>query len=763
MASIQRLLIRLADFIINRAKLVATLLLIVTLLSIVYLASTGIRIDHSLESFLAKDHPAIMQFRSFTERYEPDDQISLIGFEAPDVFDAKVLKDLETITKKISEIDQVDEVISLSNFEAPIQTQFGLEVLPLITDLDLPTFSSSKTRVRVLSDSLAVGSVVNKDGSASALFLTLKGKESNYEKRKLVLDAVDAILAPYENRYTFHRSGIPHLRNNYVDMIKVETIKYILLTTIVIVLVLSWMFRSIFAVILPQTIVYLGTIYTVTVMMLAGGSLDILTSSMAAIILVVGVADSMHLLSRYQLNRQKGMNKEEAVRDMIIKLGSATFFTSATTAIGFGTLVTSSIIPLQRFGFYTGIGVLLTFAISILLIPSGIILWDKKDFALKSRVSLYLNQPMTNLARWSRIQRGKIVLACALIFVLGAWSVFNLRTNVSVNDDLGPRTQVYKDMEFFQNNIVSPFMVELVLATDETDFFKNPKALQQVAALQDFVEEKSFVSSSRSIADYVKRINHILGSELGQGGHEIPSSKELISQYIFLLELAGENQIEKLVALDFDELRVSVQMDDIGSHIFTQFLSDIDQFAESNLDDEIQIEKTGTVVLATTIGGEISRSLVLSIGLAFIFISIGMAIAFGSIRLLLYSLIPNVIPLLMTAFTMVILGIDLKPATAIIFTIGFGIAVDDTIHFLARYRQELRDGLPVNEAIRNTLTGTGRAIVLTSIVLFAGYSVLMSSTFQSLVYMGGLVAVTILFALLSDLVVLPALLSEKRD
>ena len=754
---------RFADLLLRRPGLWAVLLGLLLIGCASTLLYTGLQFDYSLESFLPQSDPAIQDWRRFSEQYEPDDATLVVGFDADDVFSYSTLRDVRAMTDRLEQIAGVREVVSLATFATLRMTDDGLAAVPYVKS-PVPSATDTLAALRrvVLADSAALGFVVNPTGDATALFLRLDPALNHFEGRAAILTQVDEVLVPFSERYTLRFSGFPYLRNQYVELLQVETAKYVLLSSFVILLVLGWLFRNRRGVVLPLVTIYFGVLVTITVQMLFDAPIDVLTSTVAAIILVVGVADSMHLLVKYYNGLGAGLTKREAIRQMVVRLGAATFLTSLTTAIGFGTLATSAVVPMQRFGLVTAAGVLLTFALSLVLV-TVVLLWAP---APKPRHIARLGEGAAGSAFLSWLDRftekhARAILASGFVVVaLGLAGASQLRINTHINDDMGPRVQASQDLAWFEQRLTTPWQFEVLLHGEE-GLFKEPIALQQAAAVAGYLERQPEVRRVVAVTDLVKSLNQALHSDSLQY-KRLPDDPSLLAQQLFLLELTDPDALGRLVDLDYSEVRVAALMNDIGSARLKDFRSDFDAFLNQTLDDEIEASQTGTMILGASLADYLVNSLLFSIGLAFIFISLLMAALFRNVKLVVISLVPNVIPLIVVAGVMGALGIDIKPATAVIFSIAFGIAVDDTIHYLARLRQEIAAGRPLREAMRLTTLGTGQAILLTSLVLLGGYGALLTSRFESTQYLGGLVSLTVAWALLADLVLLPAMLHVLR-
>ena len=753
---------RIADLLLSKPRLFAGLLVLLLVAASGVLVQRGVVFDYSLENFLPADDPAIQTWRDFADRYEPDDLIIVIGTDVDDVFDGETLGLIQLWTEELAAIEGIEEVISPINF-ASLRAEGGsISVQPIIgSEFNAHSDSLAAYRTAMLADEGAVGFVINPEADAVALFVKVDPELNNYDGRQIILTQIYDVLELHGDEHEFHYSGFPYIRNAYVNLLRVETVRYVFLSSLVVFLVLLWLFRSVRGVVLPLVTVYLGVAVTVAIQMLFRAPIDVLSSTIAAIILVVGVADSIHLLVKYFNGLSEGLSKREAVRKMVVRLGAATFMTSLTTAIGFGTLATSAVVPMKHFGLFTAVGVMITFVISLMLITI-VLLWTPEPTAKqierlgRGRLDGWLRRLDEFVERRARA----IVFAAFALTAVSVAAATQLRINTYINDEMGPKTDVYQHLVWFESRLTTPWQFD-VLLTGEPDTFKDPTRLHQAEAVANYLEARPEIRRVVTVTDFVKQINQALHGD-STAYHRIPDEPDLAAQQLFLLELTDPDLLHRFVDFDYGEVRIAALMNDIGSARMKGFRADLDEFLEQTLDDDLTTTQSGTITLAASLSDYLVESLLLSIGLAFLFISILMAVLFRNAKLVLISLIPNVIPLIMVAGVMGVFGIDVSPGTAVIFSIAFGIAVDDTIHMLARLRQEMAIGLNLRDAIRTSILGTGKAVILTSLVLLGGFGALMTSRFEGTANLGALVSLTVVLALLADLLLLPALLHVMK-
>ncbi|MGM0589347.1 MAG: efflux RND transporter permease subunit [Bacteroidota bacterium] len=747
-----------ADFIIAFPKsLLASLLLLLALS--VYPASQ-ITTNFDLEGFFPQDDTVIHDYERLADEFGRDDNVILVGFRSDSLFSTLVLNNLRTMAQQAEEISYIDQVRSIWNVHQISSENQSLRFDPFLSpDTNLDTVDLEQLRASMLDNPFIQGRLLSEDAQTAAFTLEIADGHNHYFDRQQIINELNTILDQFRNGYEFHITGIPYFRNQYVSLLNTEIVLYVSVSTLLIILLLWALYRSFWGVLLPIAIVWATILMTVAFMALTGGFFEILSSTISPILLCVGVADSIHLMSKYDDHEHQALRP--SVKDTLVTLGSATFLTSVTTAIGFVTLYSSSVMPMKRFGLYTAAGVLIAYIITMIALPSIIQLFEIKRFNAKARSNRSFDTIfkilLNRMFRYVRNHQKQVFLITAILLLAAGYGMTRLEINGRVFDDIGQDSKLIADSRFFSKNLSPPFPMELIL-TPKQGSVKNAQWLHQVDQFESFIRSHSEVHSVTSLNTLIKEMDRVLNeSQSGQ----IPSSGPLISQYLLLLELNNDEMLNSFVDFDYRTLRISTQLYDVGSKEINLLRDDLQKYADQQLSDT-DITITGTTVLSAAINDKMVTALASSIGLAFIGISIIMALLFRTAKLVIISLLPNILPLIIIAGIMGYLNIHIKPSTAVIFTIAFGIAVDDTIHYLARFRIEyLRSGNFVN-ALQKTTVYTGKAIFITSMILVVGFGSLVFSEFHSTMLMGILVCSTIAVALFADLLLLPALFLSLR-
>lgn len=723
--------------------------------------ASRITTDFNLEGFYPDDDPVILDYEILEQEFGRDDNTILIGFQDPNLFTERVLTDLRNLTCQLEEIEQIAEVFSLWNAGQLQSDGDRLSFDPWLDEERIAEMDMDQLRRQITNDPFARGFLLSEDGTATAMVLRIDEAQNTYSDRNQIINQLDEILGE-QSGYEYHISGIPYFRNQYVNMLNGEIVMYIAISSILIILLLWYIYRTIWGILFPMLIVWATLLFTVALITLTGGFLEIMSSTIAPILLCVGVADAVHMISKYDDARESGMNKRKSILEMLQTLGSATLLTSVTTAIGFATLMTSTVMPMKRFGAYTAAGVLLAYLITIFFLPAALNRSKKKRVFDEKSGSFYpfLQKMLTKVAAVNRLHYRKVLWIGVGITILFGIGIQNVQVNGKVFDDVGDDTVLMQDSRFFAEQISPQFPMEFMIKTDEPDGVMSLDLMERIVEMEELLLSYPEIHRVTGLHTLMKEVNYVFDEENG-GERVLPGSDQAIAQYLLLLEVTDSDELYRLVDFDYSTVRVTAFTEDAGSRRINEIRDEISPQIAS-LFDEHEVIITGTTILSADLTEKIVYSLAWSIALAITAITLIMAMLFKNLRLVIIALVPNILPLIIVAGVMGFMGVDIKPSTAVIFTIALGIAVDDSIHYLARFRIEyLRRGA-IFPALTATTVRTGRAIIVTSIILIAGFGTLITSAFTSTAMMGILVCATIFGALIADLFILPALFYWMR-
>lgn len=733
-----------------------TLLLLLLFAGLAVYPALQIQTDFNLEGFYPETDKVIDDYRQLEEEFGRDDNVILVGFQDPNLLSVSVLNDLKEITEMLQEIEHIREVRSLWTVQQVQNRDDNLYFEPWLTSEKLSSDAES-TYLAIKEDPFLNGFLIGTNGTATAIYLEINEEFNTYRNRNAIIATVDAYLEPFRDRYDFNVSGIPYYRNQYVNLLNGEIVMYIAISSLLIIMLLWYLYRSFWGVFFPMIIVWTTLLLTVALIHLTGGYLEIMSSTIAPILLCVGVADAIHMISKYDDARDHNHGKRSAILEMLATLGSATFLTSITTAIGFATLLSSTVVPMQRFGFYTAVGVLVAYLVTITFLPVALSMSKQnRVFNVKSG-GLYLGikRFLTGVSIFNRKYYKQIVLGTFALSFIMAFGIFKLQVNGKIYDDISEDTELIQQSKFFSDKLSAPFPMEFLIDTGAEEGVLNSEFLHKIVDFENHLLSYPEIERTAGIQTLIRETHQTM-NPVDAIENPIPLDDSLIAQYILLLELNGADELERFIDFSYQTARVTAFVQDAGSKRINEMRDDISpQFASLFQGNDLTL--TGTTILSADLVNKIVYSLAWSIILAVVLISIIMAWLFRSFKMVIISMIPNMVPLIIIAGAMGFTGIDIKPSTAVIFTIALGIAVDDSIHYLARFRIEFLRSGKMKRALRETTIKTGRAIVVTSFILIAGFGTLITSEFTSTAAMGLLVCSTVFSAMIADLLLLPSL------
>jgi hypothetical protein len=496
-------------------------------------------------------------------------------------------------------------------------------------------------------------------------------------------------------------------------------------------------------------------------MALLGYEITLLTAVIAPLIIVIGVPNCVFLLNKYHHEYSLHGNKVKALQRVIQKIGSATFLTNLTTAAGFGTFTFTSIRILKEFGLVAAIGIMGVFIVSLLLIPSIFsLLPPPEPRHLQHLGNRRIKNIITRVISVGLYQK-KWVFAITIIFLsIGLWGLSHVKSNGFMVDDIPKSHPVYIDLKYFENSFSGVMPLEIVVDTKTPRGIIQEKTLSRINKLQNALEKNPRLSKPLSIAEAAKfvRQGYYNGNPLQ---YKLPSGPERAFIMSYLPKNMANNELLTRFADSTGQItRVLYNVADIGSTKVKDLKKQLQQDVDSIfLNDSHQVTITGGSIIAANGNDYLVRSLFISLLAAISIISILMAWMFREPKMVLLSVLPNLIPLLLTAAAMGFIGITLKPSTVIVFSIAFGISVDNSIHFLAKYRQELkRTRKNIKTSVVCAIKETGLSMIYTFVVLFFGFGIFGASKFGGTVSLGILVSLTLLVALFCNLVLLPTIL-----
>ena len=715
--------------------------------------------------------PDMIQFTEFKKQFGEDGNILAIGMMDSAIYTPRNFYRLSLLCDEIDRITGVEEVLGLPRIKRiekdTENKKFYIgNIFSSIPD-DQPTLDSLLNLVR--DQRFYAGQLFNEKNGANIILVTLDKEILNSAKRIQVTNDILFLGREFTKKtgIELKYAGLPFVRSVVAGRIRNEMQLFLFLSVIISGLILMLFFRSWDAVVFPMIIIGVVVIWSMGTLALFGYKITILTGLLPPIIVVIGIPNSIYLLNKYHQEIDKYGNKIRALSVMIRRTGIVTLLTNLTTAIGFGVLVFTKILILREFGIVASILIMATFIVSIILIPAVFSYLPKpQGKRLKHLNFKLIDKFLTGVDLLVHRHKYKVFVVISILVVASLIGIYRVHSVSFMIDDIPEDSQIKKDLVFFESNFSGIMPLEIVVNTGRKRGVINNKNLQKFDELEHFLEAQEYISKPVSIVSLVKAARQAFYNN-NPDYYELPDRRD---QNFILRYFRGETTDNQLIKTFVDSsgqvMRISLKIADIGSNKMHSLIQDTinPKLNEIFNESDIQAYPTGTTLLFVKGNNFLIENLRVSLLIAFILISAIMALLFRNWKMIILSLIPNMIPILITAGLMGFAGIPFKPSTAITFSIAFGISVDFSIHFLAKYRQELfANNFFVPLAITNSIREIGTSMVYTSMVLFAGFIIFAWSNFGGTIALGKLTSITLLIAMFTNLIFLPALLLAFDD
>jgi len=760
---------RLAHFIIKYRLLLVSLLILVT----AFLGYKGkdAQMSYSFAKLIPADDPAMIFFDDFKELFGEDGNVVAIGVKDSAIYQPKIFKEYRKLSDRIEQITGVSNVLSLPILKRLRKNQaakrFEVEDIFTVIPDDQPTLDSL---LQVANDQkFYSGQIVNSENGATLTLIGIKDQVLNSKNREALTNNIIAAGDEFTKAtgIQLHYAGLPFVRSVISGKVKKEMTVFLVLSVAVTGLILLLFFRSWNAVVFPMIIIAIVVLWVMGSLVLLDYKITILTGLIPPIIVVISIPNSVYLLNKYHQEFEIHGNKMKAISRVTRKIGLVTLITNFTTAIGFLVLTTTDIVILKEFGYIAGINILATFVVSIILLPA-VFSWlpAPTQYQLKHLKFRPLEKVIDGMDLLVHRHNHKVFAFTGMIVIISIAGIYQLNTVAYMVDDIPEDDQIKKDLSFFETHFSGIMPLEVIVDTGKRRGVIDLKNLKRVEEFEKFLASHRDISIPVSIVSFVKAAKQAFYNN-NPDRYEIPNKrdKNYILRYLKNQE-DNSGLMNSFVDTTFSKMRISMKVADIGSQKMDSLVNTVIQpkidalFADTNA----VVTVTGSTPIFIQGNKFLVDNLKISLLLAFILIAIIMAILFANLRMIIISLIPNIIPLVITAGIMGYFAIPLKPSTVLIFSIAFGISVDDSIHFLAKYRQELfANNFFVPVAISKSLRETGASMIYTSIILFAGFIIFAWSEFGGTIALGVLTSITLLIAMCTNLILLPGLLLAFDD
>lgn len=750
-----------------RNKLAFTLALL-AITGFMVFETMKIELSYDFAKILPDDDSSYVEYVRFKKQFGEDGNVMVIGFADKDLFRLNKINDWYRLTDSIRGIQGIKGVMSITSLYKIVKNDSleKFEFKPLLTRTFTNQHEVDSFKTEVLDLPFYNGLIFNQKTGANLMAITFNKNELNSKRRLTIVDDIRRVADAFAQKHSvqMHYSGMPYIRSAIMKKVSGEMTLFLLLAVLVTAIVLWVFFRSFSSVIFSVLVVAIGVLWSVGTLQLFGYKITVLTGLIPPLIMVIGLPNCVFLINKYHKEYALHGNKVKALSRTIQTIGVSLFLANVTTAIGFGVLYFTNSSLLVEFGVVAAISVMTTYIITLILIPIILnILPEPKAKHLNHLEAKRINSLLDKVDGWVQHKRPAIYISITIITIICFWGMSLMNVVGYVVDDLPQNDPVYLDLKYFEKNFrgVLPFEISIDTRKENGLFANNARALYKIQAMQRLFAEDSIFSRPLSIVEAIKFSNQAY-NEGNPKYYKLPSVTDLkaLSEYFQPGAAKNQNNIMQTFMDSSRRItRVSFQAADIGSKDMKLLVDSLRPKIDSIFNPkDYKVTLTGHSLVFLKNNDYLLSNLYESLIIEIILIAIvGMAL-FRSIRIILLSKLPCLIPLVITAGVMGFLDIRFKPSTILIFSIAFGIASDGTVYFLTKYRQELKKGFSAPEAISTAVRETGLSMVYTNIILFFGFIIFAASSFGGTVAMGILVSLTLIVSMCTNLVLLPAIL-----
>jgi uncharacterized protein len=736
--------------------------------------ASKVKLSYEFSNAIPTDNPKYKAYQSFRKKYGEDGNLLVIGVQSSNIFQQALFNDYAKLHDDLKKVDGVDDVISLPSAVNLVKDSATekLQAKNIFTAIATQEQIDSAKAV-FYSLPFYRGLLYNPETGAWLMGVRINKMVLNSEKRNSVVDNISELANDFgaKHKLDVHLSGLPLIRTILAARIAKEARWFTIGSVALSALILLLFFRSVSAMLLSLAVVVIGVIWSFGTIELFGYKITLLTALISPLVVVIGIPNCIYFLNKYHTAYKETGEKRSAIVQMIAKMGVVTLFCNISAAIGFAVFALTKSAILKEFGQVAGFNIMMLFFISLILIPAALsVLPPPKERHVKYLNNALLQRWLDRLERWSLNHRRLIYGLTAAVLVVAVIGMFRLKTVGYIVDDLPKTDKIYTDLKFFESNFKGVMPLEIVVDTKKKyGVSRNLNNLLRIDTFSQYLAAQPYIGKPLSIAEGLKFAKQAF-FEGDSVNFSMPAEYDLpaLSQYLSMRNDGGNNNsFTKLVSSFMDsnrqEARISVSMQDVGSARLPLILDSIHNKANTIFDStKYNVQLTGTSVTFVEGSRFIINGLKESILWAFLLIALCMLYLFKSLRILLCSLIPNVVPLIITAGIMGWAGVAIKPSTVLVFSVALGIAIDITIRFLVNYKQESKGITDAKKNVISTIHSTGLSIIYTSVVLIAGFVIFCFSGFGGTQSLGWLTSVTLVSATITNLVLLPAMLIDLR-
>jgi uncharacterized protein len=715
---------------------------------------TRLKFTFDFEQFFPIGDPDWEFFKEFTKDFENDDNFLLIAIDRKEgVFDSVFLAKVHDFTIKAADVTHVTSVMSLTKMQYPVKTPFGITAVPVI-HTDDPAFYPTD-RVRVLQDRRFVNNLISEDGTALAVVMKTINK-STLPQAEEMMDEMNKLIKNYQFE-DFHVLGRAQFQKEIVWMEKREILVSTFIAALLATLILYFIFRRWWTVFIAMAGIGLALLFFLGLLSALGRELNALAALYPVLMCIVGVADTIHITSKYLDELEKGHDQKTAIRITMREIGFATFITCITTAIGFASLLTNRTMPIRDFGVNAGLGVICAFFVIFGWVWAMLPRFSRGELIVYSKEYAFWDRFMAWTYRFTANNSRKISWISFGLFLFCLVGISRIHTNYKIKDNLPRGQKITADFLYFEKKFSGFRPVEFAVFPQNGLKADDPAVLRQMDKLETHLRTYPAIRTSASINDLYRSLN-AMNHGNRTDAYVLPDSLADFTYFKKLIDKTPAAGAEVLLSKNDDKARIATRMADMGRDSVELVEKSIIKWWQINTDSSIaKFKITGTGLILDKNSAYIRDNMLQGLIPSILIVALIMAFLFKDWRMVLVFTVPNVFPLIFAGALIGFLGVPLEAGIATVFSIVFGIATDDTVHFLSNFKMCRSQGKTVDESLRVTLAETGKAMCLSSLILFFSFLVMLFSIHPPSVMVGALVSVTLAGALFCDLLLAPVL------
>ena len=744
------------EMVLDRPWAVIAAVLVLTAVSLTFLPR--ITFDASIEAMIPSDDPVLQDLEAVSEEFGSQ-TLFFIAIEGADVFSPGTLKKIADLEEALAALPGVVSVQSPLNAEMVDSSPFGIEIRPMVSDRPETPEEIGQFKADILSSPYE-GVLVTKDGRVAALLLDLDA----HAEDNTLLREIEAIVGRFKGPEEIHLVGDSYIFYYTENAMKQDVLVLVPFVIAVIGVVLYAMFRSALGVLLPLFTVGVSVIWTVALMISQDIPVSLITIVMPVILMTIGVASSIHILTKYKEALTAGLAKREALVETFRVITSPVVMAALTTSAGFASLITAFVHPMREFGVLTAIGVALAMALSLTLVPALLILVKEPKVKVEregERENGLLTRLLNALTDLALNRPARLVLAVLAVTVVFGYGATRVTLESNIVNYFSPSSPVKRGTQVIEDVFGGSMQISVVVDTGVEDGMKDPEMVKELIEIQEYLNSWDTMNHATSMADVVRELNQALWDG-DPAYYTVPETREGIAQQLLLFTMQGGSGLDSLVTYDYSQALVTARMRTLDAEAMSAVIAEVEDYLASRYGsrDDLNVHLTGTPKVMMRLMSRYVQTQVSSLIGASISVGILVAVLMKSLTFGLMSLVPLLFTVLMNFGVMGIAGLPLDAVTSIIASIAIGIGVDYAVHYISRYRLELADGGDVVTALRRAGSTAGRGIVFNGLALVLGFLVLAFSHFRAIAVFGYLISATMVVSSLAALLVLPLLINH---